>query len=929
LINGTYHFLHRSTIAAVIIVLTITILLTHKYTVVFLADKFLKSNDVHYSKIEGTLFEGVLLYDVKYKDILTAKKIQLNYKLLALIKQQPIIKTFKTENLSLNFDKLPRDSSGENVNLIPFKVLDIRLKNTKLLIANKVYRFDFRTKNLTYDNTFSTKKFNLNLNSFYANANIQGSIVTNKIHAHSPNVQLSEHVHNNYLDFLEQIPEKLSVDIYLDEDTVTLSTFVDYFTFRSNKNIVLSDQKISLSYLFNKHKYKAKYDYKIKHLNNLAHIYQVGEITPKGDYNSTLNAVLLKYPKYLPTNKFDANISGDLNHIAFDINSSEYKLNAVSYDFNKYYIKIKNDNMQLTFDEDLPAKIKDHHFRLDTYSRVTLSPLDIDTIFHTEDKLAQINGTFKYKKESMQVTAEVEPKRANKIHQEYNLALFTPIDIYYNHDINTSKLEINANLFNLFIKKNAKRLEGNGNLASAAFSLKGNIEKPMQATVKMHTTIASINELLHELQLAKDDDQTVYDGEVNINSTLVFNESFAIHSTVRAPWLSAQTNSQNRYVLKDTLFRSSYKNKQINIYNYRTQYKEQKFYSNKLSRLHIDRNATLQVDNFYVYDKLILKGEIEPFNSRMHLNLHSDKFAIKTHNMNLYAKTNININVENTARQDIDGNVTLLDGVISYMPQHDYTISDEDIIIVQDMKKEKSSNLHLNVHLNAAKPIRYKTKQADVKFIPEIFIMKEPTKKIKYLGYVSILEGKIYAEDKEFTFDTNDKSEIILTGEQQLNPQLNLKLHFQTIDYKDIIIVITGKLNAPILIFSSNPAMSQNDIMSYILFDEPASTLFDNSGAASQTSINYLLLGTGIKTIFNKGTGIKVDTLNILNNENGTLGYEVGARFNKNIRVLYKNDIASSVILQYSLSPTLRIDVDVHDTGQGVYFVYTKDLEGF
>ncbi|WP_297442492.1 translocation/assembly module TamB domain-containing protein [Sulfurimonas sp.] len=929
MIKTTYHFFHRTTIFLSIVLFIITIILTHKYTLVFLAEKFLKTNDVHYSKVQGTLFNGVILYDVKYKNILKAKKIQLNYKLLSFVELEPIIKTIKTQNLYLNLDKIPYNEQSSKLDIIPFKVLDIKLKKTTLIIEGKKYLFDFTTKNLVYNKTFSTKHFFLNLHSFYANAVIEGKIDNNRLKAHSKNVVLSDYVCKHYLHFIQKIPHYLAVDIALDKDNVQLSTFIDYFVLRENNNIVLSNQKLTLSYLFHDKKYTAKYDYNLKYLDKLAKVKQSGEINLDGEYHSTANVVLVKHPKIIPVDNFDANISGNFEHISFDINSSDYHLNAVSNDFNKYYVKLKNQKMQLSFFDALPNKIKRHRFSLNSYSAVVLSPLNIDTIFHTEDSLAHLNGTFKYKNNALQLTTEVEPKLQNKFYKKYNLKLFTPIDIIYNEYNTSSNLSINANQLHLFINKQGESIDGYGNLSSAIFTLKGKINHKMQPSIKIHTTIASINKLLHELQLVSKNEQTVYDGAVNINSTLNFKDTFSMLNTVEAPWLSARTNSQNKYVLTDTLIRSSYKNKVINIYNYKTKYKEQKFYSNKLSHIHLDNNATIYVDEFCVYDNLILKGIIHPFQSRMKLNLHSDNFAVKTHNMNLHASTNINIDVENTARQDIDGNITLLSGNISYLPQHDYAISDDDIIIVQDMQKEKSSNLHLNINLIAVNPIRYKTKQADVLFIPDVFVLKDAGKKIKYKGKVTILRGKVMAQDKEFSFDKNDKSEVIFTGKAHFNPQLNLKLHYQTIDYKDIIILITNTLNAPILIFSSNPAMSQNDIMSYILFDEPADTLFDNSGLASKMSINYLILGTGIKTIFNKGTGIKVDTLNILNNENGTLGYEVGARFNKKIRILYKNDVASSVILQYSLAPSLRVDVDVHDTGQGVYFIYTKDMEGF
>jgi translocation and assembly module TamB len=120
--------------------------------------------------------------------------------------------------------------------------------------------------------------------------------------------------------------------------------------------------------------------------------------------------------------------------------------------------------------------------------------------------------------------------------------------------------------------------------------------------------------------------------------------------------------------------------------------------------------------------------------------------------------------------------------------------------------------------------------------------------------------------------------------------------------------------------------MSQNEILSYILFDESASSMFDTTSESSKTPLNTLLLGTGLKKALNKTTGVKFDTLNILTNKEGTLGYEVGARFNKKIRVVYRNDEISSLILQYSLSKSIRIDVDVKETGQGVSIIYVKDF---
>jgi len=206
---------------------------------------------------------------------------------------------------------------------------------------------------------------------------------------------------------------------------------------------------------------------------------------------------------------------------------------------------------------------------------------------------------------------------------------------------------------------------------------------------------------------------------------------------------------------------------------------------------------------------------------------------------------------------------------------------------------------------------------------PSLVLYKEMQTDLELFGLLNIKSGEVKLEDRVFEFD---ESEIYFYGGSEIDPYLNLNLHYYTTDYIDIEIYITNKVSSPIVLFSSKPAMSQNDILSYILFDSSASSVFDTT-SESKTSLSTLLLGSGIKKIVNSSGAIKVDTLNILTNKEGTLGYEVGARFNKNIRIVYKNDEISSLILQYSLSKSLRVDVDVKETGQGVSIIYIKDFD--
>lgn len=897
----------------------------------FIAEKILQTYHVNYSKIEGTFVNGITVYDINYKNILKAKKIQLNYKLLSFIELKPIIKTLNISSLYLNVNKIPSSHNKDTIDIIPFDIRSIKLTNTRIKIGTKEYDFNFSTKNLSYDKTFSTKHFDLNLRSFYANADIKGRIYKNVIKAYSNNAKISQYVRKHYINTITDIPSFLHVNLFLDKNRINLTSDIKHFAIRSNTNVNVIDQHLSVSYLFHQNIFDIDYDYNLQYNDFLIAVSQSGTITPHGKYTSKLAAKLIKYPVNisLPIQSFNAKIRGDLNSINIDANSSNYKLNAFSDDFHKFFVKLSNKKMNLSFLQSLPEKLKKQTFAFDSSSSIVFSPLHIDTTFHTHDNLADINATFNYSKKVYSLKANAQIRHSHEYYKKYKIFLINPVKINLTHREKINLLQINADLLHMTVKENNQLITGNGNLASCTFSLRSQKKSRNFPFLKINATIPSLKVLLQQLQLAPKKEETIYNGKIDIKSTLYFKNIFSLRSTITAPWLSMQTNANNKYTLTDTLFQLTYADKKINIYKYHTYFKDQKFSSNKLSQIHIDKNTTVQIDNFYVLKNLDLTGIIKPMQSQVKLNLQGKNVNVKTQDANLNADVNINIDVNSTKSQSIDGNITLLNGTISYVPPHSYNISDPDIIIIQDEKKKKSSNLNLKLHIIAANSILYKTKQANVKFIPDIFILKKPAEDFKYIGKIIILDGEVTLDSRKFTFANNTQSEIILRGRDQFNPQLNLNLHYETLDYKKITIRVTNTLSSPILIFSSNPPMSQNDIMSYILFGEPASTLFNNSSSGSKTSLNYLLLGSGIKNIFNKGLGLHVDTLNILNNENGTLGYEVGARLSKKLRIIYKNNITSSVILQYILTSSLRIDLDVHDTGQGVYFIYTKDFRDF
>jgi len=474
----------------------------------------------------------------------------------------------------------------------------------------------------------------------------------------------------------------------------------------------------------------------------------------------------------------------------------------------------------------------------------------------------------------------------------------------------------------LTLFKKGKEINGWGNIGSSYFETEKNLLYG-QEEVTFLAKIPSIKKLLEEFTAKNSSDTLLIDGEADIKATLSFSQKISLTSSLHMPWLMVKVDEKTSYSAQNIYIKSTLYENKIQIDEYTMRALEHDIYSKRASQISFKQNATIELKEFWIYDTLLLNGSYNLAKEQGKLRLRSNRFNYKGEEGNVTVKADIKASFESNSTQKIEGEVTLIDGVISYEPSSDYTLSD-DIIIIQDIRPPTKVKRSINIQINSLKPIAYKTENIDILVTPDLLVSQKPDSPLSISGMLRIEEGTVTGEGKEFEFE---KSEIYFKGSHPINPSLNLNLHYYTLDNTDIKIFITNTLALPVIILSSTPQMSQNDIMSYILFGEAASADFDSSGEGSnKLAVNSLLLATGLKQIFNDTAGIKLDTLNIITNKEGTLGYEIGTRFNKQIRIVYRNDTISSVILQYSLSKSIRLDVDVRETGQGVTILYVKDF---
>jgi len=922
LIRFSYLFVYYLLILCVLLATTVVVIASHPETARYLADKLLKENGVGYSRIEGSLLNGVAVYDINYNDAVLIRRLQVEYNLLMLLNPTPTIKKIQAEGSLIILEKLPKTEEGDEGSHIPaFAVSRLQLKETRLLVDDETLLFDLDASKIHYRRELNVKKLALQLSSSYGDTTLQGEVRSNRLYAKS-SLSLRDTLTQEYLSDLQGIPKVLKLDLEAGVHDVVMHTRFNRIDLKDH-NASLHETAVTLSYLIQEEYFTFEGRHELSYDGFRTKIEHKGTFTATGVYTSESNASVIHAPLALPFKNFRSKVSGDKESMTGRLYADPLEFAFETQGYKRFGIHAKSKGMPLSFMPDLPAILDKNSIAFTADALLDASPFAIKGSFDAEGAHCTFKGSFEMDKDEQLYLSTLTPKPESNLWDGYPIKLFSPLDLVYYNEHKRDILNLDANLLNLTLFKTGNTLNGWGNIGSGYFDTDGQIIDVNDTRLNLTADIPSIHTLMSELGFTTPDDELFIDAQADINATVELTDKVTVKSRVHLPWYSIKPDSQTSYQGEDVYLESTRINEQITINRYSLNLKDHHVYSQRPSRIAFDANGTLLLKEFWIYDNLLLSGTLNPAQMEGELRLQSERFNYESKEGNVTLKADIKAELLHDGRQNIEGEITLLEGSINYEPKTDYTISD-DVIIIQDIKPRSKFKRFVNVHINSLKPIKYKTKDVDIHFTPDIILWQEPNTPLSIYGMVTIEDGQVIGGGKLFELD---KSEIYFNGSDPVNPYLNLNVRHQTLDYIDIQIYITNTLSSPVVILASDPPMSQNDIMSYILFGEPASSAFSSSGDGSKTiALGSLLLATGLKQIFNDSAGVSVDTLNILTNEEGTLGYEIGTRFSKDVRVLYKNDTVSSVILQYSLSRSIRLDIDVHETGQGVSILYIKDF---
>ncbi len=338
--------------------------------------------------------------------------------------------------------------------------------------------------------------------------------------------------------------------------------------------------------------------------------------------------------------------------------------------------------------------------------------------------------------------------------------------------------------------------------------------------------------------------------------------------------------------------------------------------STKPSYLHY-KNGMVKSKGLWIDDRVYVTGHYNTKTLKGKLKLDSDHFRYQDKDFDLLANLKLKLSLD-SEKIYIFGNIKLLESLVTYELMGSGLSEDSDIIIVQEQReKEQSSlnNIKTYITIENEVPLNYRAKDIDVDLMNEITVVKEYNKDFRLLGLSRVVGGYFQQEDKKFYLAD---SEIYFYGDPK-KPILDIIANYQK-DRYDIHIYISGSSDDPIINFSSDPYLSQRDILSLILFDT------STSDSGSGTAIYAMLGGTFAKELM-KSLGVNVDHLLLGEGIDETLSVEVGQKISDNITVIYQHENGrDGVKVRVDHSKNFETDIIIQPPNtSSIEFLYKSD----
>lgn len=822
---------------------------------------------IKYSKVDGSIYEGIKIYDLNYDDMIKARSVYLKPNIISLLVKEINLSDLKVENIIIedkliSFIKESNETKNENSSFeFPFSLV---IKNLELSM------YDFSYENQKIDEiVLNAKNINSNLKD-KTSADIFAKIKSNLANIEA-NMQIENNIYklNSNIDLKEYAKSKINLDATGDLEKVSFSIKSDDLKVLNLKekidikdikligNYDIKNSNLDISTLTSNLNYEqifTKLDAKVNLLNN-----DLDSLKFQANFYTTIKKSI--YKSLEKDLNIKSNFVGDLKQIEFknilesnSIKIDDFFLKIDSSNLNGV-AKIDNKNIEIVSNFDIFTNYAnkksnlDLKLNLDDFENLSLNSKSVIESLKYENfnlkELGNININSSYKKNflnmdlnSKYINMNLNTKNLKKIMFDFNIKNLNPNNIYkLDNNIKISKLSSNIKgefEDNLTLKSNTilndsfdidielKNKNSNLEAKFENISFKSILNKNSEA-LNIKTDIKELNIFEKELKKILEIPDLNLFGFANINLEILKNR---VNFDILSPKI---------YFLNQNIENIDIKG---NFEDERVLFDKIDFHINKIYDINFNKKFTLLKKAFFNISNFSLNFEFEniTINSSkdkkdLILNITTKDFFVEHL---LYGKgfinSSVDININENSKIYISGVINPNKLVSSYNIPALNISNDRDIIIVNigdnEIKKDFfAKNIALDLKI-ISKEIKYITKNIELKLDADLQIKKEFEENLRIFGRVSNINGVFSQLGKTYKIEN---SNLQFRGLETINPILDIKANTK-IDNVEIFIDITGNMENPRLNLKSNPSMNSKDILSYLIFG----TKFSNSSMNEQ-----------------------------------------------------------------------------------------------
>lgn len=311
-----------------------------------------------------------------------------------------------------------------------------------------------------------------------------------------------------------------------------------------------------------------------------------------------------------------------------------------------------------------------------------------------------------------------------------------------------------------------------------------------------------------------------------------------------------------------------------------------------------------------------------------------DKFTVKPERITASLSGDLNVNGDSD-KLEVGGKITVNRSRITIPDQPDKEVEEiqfvdedggEDIVIGEGEKTDFFQDnvaLYLEVRMRNNNWVR--GQGANIELQGDLDIHKKLGQNVSIVGDIRTVRGTYENFGKLFRIEEGNVS---FSGGTEINPFLDIRALYRVSD-NNIYINIGGRAKSPEIKLSSDPAMTETDIVSYLLFGVSSSDVGSNERQSIQnvaTSVAGGIAAAQLEKLL--GNAVSLDVVSIDGSQ-----IEVGKYLTQDLYIAYEraasesivdstNITTNKVLVEYQIFKNVTIDADIGGENPGADLFY-------